>query len=350
MKRLVFLCLYAIGSIRAQQLVEIDEPSADRWMYSFNSTPGSRPAGSVFSALPSSNSGVSDRFGQIIIRFSLAKAGIPTQLGAANYRVRRLVLRATVYSDRGFRYDGTADSWQSVLFSSTHPDADLGRPVELFGVGFRNGWTASSFQENSAHGGSAPGTRNAFALGFDPSANSRDVSDNVSQGFDPLPWAIGTCVLSPGTLVPEETVMTFSVDLSRPGVHSYITQGMNAGFIWLSLSSLHPAIQQGGEFADFHLKESPVHELLGGFAPTLELEYEIPHPSPRLTRNPQTQAVTLQWQGLPTYSYVIQRSPDLTPGSWTTRHTTTFASSQNAQWQETHAPTRAFYRIIRTKL
>jgi hypothetical protein len=350
MKPFLTLSILLLGAIHAQEQVKINQPSADRWMYSFNSTPGNRPAGSVFSALPSPNSGVSDRFAQILLRFSLANAGIPTHLGSSNYRVRRLILRATVYSHRGFRYDGTADPWQSVISPVTHPDADPGRPVELFGVGFRNGWTASSFQENSPHGSSTPGLRNAFALGFKPNANPRDVSDNVTQGFDPLPWAIGTCFLSPGTLVPEDTVMTFSIDLTRPGVHAYIAQAMNTGSPWLSLSSLHPAIQQAGEYADFHLKESPLHELFGDFAPSLELEYEIPHPAPQLTRNSQTQTTTLQWQGLPNFSYTIQRSPDLTPQSWITLHSTSYPTLQNAQWQETFSPTRAFYRIIRTKL
>lgn len=350
MKRLLPFFLTLLGVTHGFELAQINEPSADRWMYSFNSTPGSRPAGSVFSALPSPNSGVSDRFGQIIMRFPLTSAGIPALLGVTNYRVHRLTLRATVYSNQGFRYDGTADSWQSVATPTTHPDTDLGRPVELFGVGFRNGWTATSFQENSAHGSSAPGQRNAFALGFSQTASARDVSDNVSQGFDPLPWAIGTCNLPAGTSVPEETVMSFTIDLNRPGVRDYVAQAMHAGFIWLSLSSLHPAIQQSGEFADFHLKESSLHTLLGGFAPQLELEYEIPNPSPQLTRNPQSQLTTLQWQALPSYRYQIQHSADLRPGTWVTKHTVSPTAVQVLQWQETQTSSRAFYRILRTKL
>ena len=349
MKPLLVFLLGILSTAFSNEIVHINEPSADRWMYSFNSTPGSRPAGSVFSALPAANSGVSDRFGQVIMRFPLAAAGVPTQLGEGNYYVQRLILRATIYSHLGFRYDGTADPWQSFGSSPTQVDIDPGRPVELFGVGFRNGWTATTFQENSPHGSSTPGQRNAFALGFDAAANPRDVSDNVTQRFDPLPWAIGTCNLISGTLVPEETVMEFRVDLSRPGVRQYIHQAMNVGFLWLSLSSLQPAIQEGGEYADFHLKESAAHQLLGDFAPTLELEYAIPHPSPTLTRNMQTNTVTLAWQALPSFRYVIQHSTDLSPNSWVNQHTITPTTVQRVQWQQTNAANRAFYRIIRTK-
>ncbi len=330
------------------QSVFIPQPSADRWMYPYNSSPGSRPVASTFSALPSLG-GVSDRFGQMLMRFHTATAGIPAGLGAANYRISKVVLRATTFSEQSFRYDPTPDPWQSYAVA-TMADADVGRPVELFGLGFRNGFTALTFQETSPYGGSAPGGQNAFALGFTPAGQARDVSDNVTQKFDPLPWAVGTCAgHAPGAWVNADTTMEFTVNLHVPGVRQYIAQALQDGVLWLSLSSLHPAIQQGGEYADFHTKESPLHDLDGNAAPSLEIEYEIVLPQPTLTRNPLTGVVTLQWPALPGFTYQLQKSTTLLSQSWQTIHTVTSVSTAPQQWQGVSHENKAFFRIIRTR-
>ena len=70
-----------------------------------------------------------------------------------------------VATDLGFVYDPTTDPWQCFVATTDPnyiPDVDLGQPVELFGVGYRNGWSVSTFLENSPY---APSGTSPLAAG-----------------------------------------------------------------------------------------------------------------------------------------------------------------------------------------
>jgi hypothetical protein len=333
------------------QTVFIPEPSADRWMYPANSTPGTRPQASTFSALPSSE-GVDDRFGQFLIGFDTAAAGIPAGMGAANYDISSIVLTASISQDRLFLYDPTPDDW-STYGPFALQDEDAGRPLELHGVGFRNDFNAISFSENSLFGGAGISERNAFTAGFDAVGVIRDVSNNVTEGFDPLPWATGQIdTVETGQAVPVDTVVRFTIDLTIPGVANHLREGLNSGYVWLALSSLHPAIQQGGGFVAYYAKEDPVHQLFGDAAPTLGVSYSLASavPVPEFTsflRNADG-LVSIEFLGLPGFSYVMEASPDLTIDSWKSVGTYSSTTPTTFNWQEASPAGKRFFRISRT--
>lgn len=330
----------------AGETIVIPEPSADRWMYPSNGTPGTRPQASTFSALPDGG-GADDRFGQFVFKFDTAAAGIPAGLGAANYQISSISVTATIAQDGLFLYDPTRDS-RFTYGAMALPDDDPGRPLELHGTGFRNGFTAGTFLENSAYGGGNPSRRNAFALGFDENAAPRDASNNVTEDFESGAWAVGKIDgLTPGAEVPVDTVVRFTIDLTAPGVSGYVREGLDCGFIWLTLSSLHPALQQGGEFVSYYTRDDAVHQLFGDAAPTLELTWTPPSGFTSFSRDSAGQ-VALEFLGLPGFSYILQASPDLSENSWENLETFSTPSPAALSWQGNSAQPKRFFRISST--
>lgn len=239
-------------------------PALDRWMYPFNATPGTRPTISTFGSDPAS-ANFDSRDGQFIVAFDTAPI-VPGGLGAENYTVTSAVLTVEFANDRIVAYDPTPDSWQTFLAPGDPAfvaDADAGQPIELFGCGFRNGFSATNFLENSPYATPpnplASGVRNAFALSFDGSGAPIDVSNNPRLGFDPQQFATGQISeLAPGELIPLRAKMTFSVSVSEPQIQAYLRQGLNRGRVFLVISSLTFVQQQGGNFPAFYAKESPL--------------------------------------------------------------------------------------------
>lgn len=323
--------------------VTLPEPDADRWMYPMNATPGTRGQASTFSALPAAAAD-DDRYAFFLIRFDTTDA-VPAGLDPERYRVRAAMLTATVGQDEGFVYDPTADPLESFGtpdVPAAVEDEDAGRPVELHGAGFRGGFTAGDFSETSPHAGGSGG-RNAHPLGFTAGGEPRDISDNVREGFDAVPWAIGESpALTPGERVPMETPFRFEIDTGLPGVAAYLREGLAAGHLWLSLSSLHPATQMGGEFASWLTRDDAVHELLGGLAPTLTLDVELSLP---LTLERTAGRSRLEWPEFAGFTHVLEAGPDLSGDSWSelTRRAAT-ADGTGAHLHDTDAG-RHFYRI-----
>jgi hypothetical protein len=178
--------------------------------------------------------------------------------------VQNLVLR--VSNNLLFTYDPTPDPWQAFIGTSDpawQADADPGQPVECFAVGFRNGFTAQTFAENTPFApagtsGLLPGVRNAFAAGFDAQGALIDVSQNPRQRFQAQPAAIGTITgLQPGSLVPGGSIMRFELDVAQPALQAYLQGGVSAGRILLSVSSLTQVVQGAGPFPSFIAKEHP---------------------------------------------------------------------------------------------
>ncbi len=240
---------------------QIDEPAGDRWMYPFNQTPGTRSGASVFGA--AGESGFDDRDAQYFLRFDttgIAAAG----LGASNYGVSSLRLAITVNVDNQFVYDPTRDALGTYLDPMT--DADSGRPIELFGTGYRNGTTAATFNESSpfttGSGTGAERTRDAFAAGFDGAGTLGDVSNNVRDGFEVSPWAIGQIsMVTPGSLVPIDSVMTFDLELSDPFILAYVQDALNAGSLDLMVTGISATSQMAGSgFPSFYTKDDFFHQ------------------------------------------------------------------------------------------
>lgn len=317
------------------------EPDDDAWMYPSNFTPGTRSQASTFSALPGSG-GVEDRWGFFLVGFNTAP-GIPAGLPPRSYLIRSVALIATTGQDGTFQYDPSDDSFLTYATPdapASRPDADVGRPVELHGAGFRNGFTAATFTETSPYG--AP--RNAYPLGFDESGNPRDVSWNVSEGFESRPWAVGqTTDAAPGAPVPVEAEFTFDIDPGQPGVGRYLRESLAAGRMWLTLSSLHPAIQQGGQLASWLTRDDAIHQFFGGLAPRLVLEVDIVAP---LSITRADDAVTVNWPQFPGYTFRLEASPDLSPGSWIPVHQHEATFSSTGMFSEPAAHGRRFFRLL----
>ncbi|MGE3309443.1 MAG: hypothetical protein AB7O66_05680 [Limisphaerales bacterium] len=245
-------------------------------MYPFNATPGSRPAAAVFGTL-GDESGVDSRHGQFLLGFDLSGVAA-TNRGPDRYLVKRVSLSLVVSRDRAYPLDPTEDPMASYLDpmdAGSIPDEDPGRPVELFGVAYRNGFSASEFKEDSPFGPSDAGLRNAFAAGFGGKGRLVDVGNSVGKSsetfpqFDARPFALGQVEGWPsGEPVPAGSVMTFDLNLEDPWVLGYVREALNAGQLRGMVTSLHESGFGGAPtFAEFYTQDSVV-----GVPPSLEIE------------------------------------------------------------------------------
>lgn len=206
----------SLASVRAASF-SVDQPAIDRWMYPYAVNGGGQGAIQTFGAVGETD--FDDRDGQMFLRFDTTSIVAAGQ-GAANYQLTALTLTLTL-SSTGTIYDPTSDSYTTYLPSSA--DTDAGRPIEVFGVGYRNGASAETWQENSSFGTAGKGTRSAFALGYNAAGEAIDVSNNVSEGFDATPWAVGAVAGAiPGAALDADILMTFTFNLSNADVLAYL--------------------------------------------------------------------------------------------------------------------------------
>ncbi len=269
-----------------------DAPTLDRWMYPFGSDPGNEWFLSIFGATVEGgfSPDFDNRDGQGLVGFETS-AQVEAGLGPESYLVTSAVLTLTVKSDRTFEYDPTADPWTSWLEPGDpefHADPDPGRPLEVFGAGFRGGWSATTFPEDGpfCNGCSCfppnpcVGVRNVFPVDFTGACEPRDVSNNVSQRFDPAPWAVATAKgLAPGDSVPADTELTFDVDTSDPCVQGSLRQALHEGMLDVVVASIFPAQQQQeGTFPKLYTREDPLAKLGIVVAGRLELTVSIGAP------------------------------------------------------------------------
>jgi hypothetical protein len=278
---LILFLLPALAGIATAQpfALNYSQPTLDRWMYAYNSDPAGRPTAPVFSTFGDA-AGVDTRHGQFLVGFDTF-AQIATNLGATNYLIRSARFKATTFRDNVFTYDATQDA-APTYYETNHPayqaDGDAGRPIELFGAGFRNGWTAETFLEGSAFGSNAAGQRNAYAAGYQTGGGLVDVGNNVGKTnaafprFEVHPFAVGqTTNVVPGAPVPADTRFTFELNLEDPLVRQYLQESLNAGRVRLMATWLG-AGAFGGQpsYPDFYNKES-----VFGDPATLELDGAI---------------------------------------------------------------------------
>jgi hypothetical protein len=266
----------AVVSAHAQPFsLNFPQPSLDRWMYPFNATPGTRPVAPVFGTF-GDDAGVDTRHGQFLLGFDTGEQ-VAAGLGPANYLIRRARVTATISRHNAFRFDPTQDAFNT--YDTNHPayapDTDAGRPVELFGAGFRNGFTAETFSEDGPFGSPASGGRNAFAAGYNTNGTLVDVGNNVGKtnalfpAFEVHPLAIGQAVgVAPGELVPGGTTITFDLNLADPFVRRYLQEGCDSGRLRFTITALHVSAFGGTpEWPEFFTRDSVL-----GSPPTLELE------------------------------------------------------------------------------
>ena len=300
----VIVFLIAISGHAAT--VTLLEPKGDRWMYWLGDFDGARSSASVYGAYGSydyvaEGYDFDDRHAQMFLDFDTTSIA-PVGRGASNYQVTAIEIRLVVNEENQFRYDPTHDTLST--YTGEQQDANLGRPMELFGVGYRSGFSRETFRENSPYANSAfdvqndvrivKGRRNAYAMDFVDGV-PRDISNNVEERFEVSPWAVGQIPgiadeggelspqpLSPGSPVPYEAVMTFTIVLTNPLIRAYVQEGLNAGrlhFMVTSLSEYVYAGDQGGAggFPSFYTKDNFNHWPEGGInlAPRLTAQVTV---------------------------------------------------------------------------
>jgi hypothetical protein len=254
-------------------------------MYPYNQAMplGSEAEAPVFAPFGNpANGQFDDRDGEMLVGFDTS-ASVPTGQGISAYRVISATLTTVVSPQSAFAYDPTPDAWQTYSQTSGPAvviDADAGRSIEVYLPGYRNGWTRSTFLENTRFtgaAGSAPnpfpsparGIRNVFPAQYDPAGSGtiKDVSNNVDDQFDPRPLAVGTTNLAPGTIVPVGTEFSYAFDMTNPDTRKYLRESLNAGRVNLVVSSLAEALQQQPQTVRFYCREAGVPDT----APTLSV-------------------------------------------------------------------------------
>lgn len=291
------LVMLAAGADSRAAEVTFAAPNMDIYMYANAPSRGTRADMAAFGGpVGAAGVGSEDRLGQSIIAWNTAGGGIPIGMGSANYAISRVTLRLSRYDVDGsvLRYDPTYDSYRTYL-PTTDPlyvaDSDLDRPIELYGLGLRNGYTdlavsgsisGTRYGEGSPFGvGSGEHTRDAYAWSAASPRADHDVSENVTEGFESGPFAVATVDgLSPGDVIPSEADFHFELNLADPGVLAYLRDALNKGELGFTISSLVTTEFNGsggsGAFARFATRENPVPPLI----PELEIEYAIiPEPN-----------------------------------------------------------------------
>lgn len=362
-----------LGSIVSADSAVVLEPTGDKYMYPFIEdgplgSGGRRGSASVFGAYGSIDDPLfdfDDRDAQFFLDFATGSV-VPPGRGASNYRVLGLTVTIVVENQDIFVYDPTFDLLGT--YTGLAVDSDPSRPMELYGVGYRSGWTRSTFNEDElfqtepSSFGQANWNRkrNAFALDFDTNGLPRDVSNNVEERFEVNPWAVadspgfidldGNYVespLAPGSLVPEGRVFRFQVDLTNPHIVAYLQDSLDAGRLHLMVSSLYGTSQQSTDIPRFYTRD---HDPEIGYylGPQLEAEVLL-IPSPAVSRLGASYRVafdTIEGQ-----SYQVEYRDSLTTGDWLPVGTLRSGTGGTLTHDDTPpaAVTSRFYRVAVSK-
>lgn len=256
------------GPLDAQSYDITMSTTADRWMYPFNATPGYRPAGSIFGFVPfPDETSFDNRDGQVIVAFDTSKI-VPPGQGAESYDVSVFVLEITLAGPASGPIDLTVDDWRTYLPEEAEnalPDADPGRPIELFAAGFRNGYDRLSWNEGDFFSDTdifGQGTRNVFAAEIAADGSLFDASSSITDDFTATPVAVAAFPgFEAGETPPEGAVATFELDTSDPLIHGWLGESLDEGRLVFSVTSLLGASQGDALLTQFYLRENPLVEV-----------------------------------------------------------------------------------------
>ena len=289
------------------------EPDIDTWVYVNGGIPGSRIFAPSFTggfSLDGNNEFVERpstepaRLASMMMAFDTS-ASITTGLLPERYSINSVTVTARSANGSGgtLLYENQVPTPAQYLADFISPGLDAQQPMELFGVGFREGYTGygfgggsdpTLFKESTAPYSASDGGYVPYPIVGDAGAvgTYHDVTNNITGGFsatsalnhtDPFyaePWAVGEAGLSPGNAIADDTTFTFDLDLTEPGVIQYIQQSLSDGGLGFFLSSLHSTEQFGGAgaYPQWYTKEAD-GIFAGAEAPTLEIDYTIlPYP------------------------------------------------------------------------
>jgi hypothetical protein len=276
--------------------------SLSRWSYlASDFSSGSRPTASVFGAL-GDQPGFDARDAQYLLGWSTTNA-VPPGRGPRSYFIRRARVTLTVAAAGSYIYSGALRDYRS-YFPTDDPHyvapATASSPVELYGVGFRGGftngesvhvpWASTNYPQTGPWGLLAnvyQTNRIAYAASFDTNGLLVDISNNVgdngtneiAQPFEVAPFAVGrTTNVLEGQVVPVGSRFTFDLNLDDPFIYAYVQRGLNEGNLSFMVSSLVGATFGGpATYPSFYTSFSAIaapHEF-----PLLDLEGEILRPA-----------------------------------------------------------------------
>jgi len=263
-----------------------------RWMYSFNASPANRPTASVFGALGSAPD-FDSRDAQFLLGWTTTNR-IPAGQGARNYLVRHVRVTLTIASGNQYAYTGTLRDYRS-YFPVNDPryvsSATTGSPVELFGAGFRAGYTALTYPQDGPWAADPNGgyytNRAAYAACFDTNGVLVDASDNIADDgtteiahpFEIAPFAVGQNTnLTEGQLMPLNSQLTFDLNLADPLIYQYVQQGLNSGNLSFMIGSLLNASMSGPpNYPNFYTIFSSL--AAANQVPLLDIDGEIVRPN-----------------------------------------------------------------------
>ena len=265
------------------------QPSFDVWMYNQGSGALSTFAPTFGSELTGQDP---DRLGYYLVAFD-TRAQVDPAAGpweVVSARLTIYMINSSNFSPAdGVRYDPTPDVVASYGPGATITDADPGRPFELFASGLADGLTYDAWR-NAGAPVSFGGVNASLPIDFDAAGQPRDVTNNVQDGFDTAPLALGlaetTYVGSDGSArIADTSAMFFDLDIARPDVAAYLADGLADGWVALNVSSLHDVgvFGSGGEvYARWATMET-----FGFPDPALELTVRPARPAcaPDLTTN-----------------------------------------------------------------
>lgn len=258
-----------------------------RWMYPFNGNPASRPTASVFGSLGSTPD-FDSRDAQFLLGWTTTNR-IPAGQGAENYLIRRARVTLTIASGNQYVYSGALRDYRNYFPTNDSrylASTNVGIPVELFGAGYRGGYTAGTFPQDGPWEINPTGyhtNRTVYAAGFDTNGLLVDVSNNVgdngtneiSAPFEVAPFAVGqTTNAAEGQLMPLGGQLTFDLNLDDPLIYGYVRQALNDGNLSLVATSLQSSSLSGPpNYASFFTSFSPI--ATADQYPLLDIEGEI---------------------------------------------------------------------------
>ncbi|HNQ21842.1 MAG TPA: hypothetical protein PKK06_01985 [Phycisphaerae bacterium] len=293
MRLLIIAGLLWGGVLRAQADEYVfDTPSDDRWHYPYNFTPGYRAIASCFSTLADLTYPLfNNRDAVLIVAWDTTEL-IPPGLGPDAYHVVAVTVTVTNQPGAQWPIDVSTDAWYTFDINrdghinadgtprgqpgdtdGESSDADLGRPLELFGAGFGpGGYTYATWTEYTPYFGSSytqygnpnSGTarpRDPFPFVYqDETFALLHVEDSVTgrwndalptpvYSFTPTPWAVGEPLnYVPGAQnVPFDVRFRIDLDLSDGAVRNYVQQQLHAGRLVFIITSLRETVVFGGQ-------------------------------------------------------------------------------------------------------
>ena len=262
--------------------VTLTPPVEDVWVYSFGQ-------GALASAAPTFAGDFSDpfpdRFGSLFLTFDatdqLPATDRPSRLIGFTLELGMLNSSTFDQSD-GVLYDATFDPVGTYLDPSS--DADPGRPVELYAVGYRNGFTFESWRDANYPVTGVDGY-NAIPIDFPAGLLTGRVIDNsVSDGFDTLPLAIGTTPdlleATDGTLrVLDLARWTFEAGPLTTEELVYFNAQLDSGSISFMVSSLQLAGFDGMGGDEIYPRFATLETFFPIDDASVDLQFEVSPPA-----------------------------------------------------------------------